>query len=202
MIITDDHIIRKTLDAIASAKDCSYYRILPTGELKINNSFKSYVYLAYARGNWFASFGTRKGASMKIPEKGMDLFAYGHDSICIQTEKQEVDISNPVIPLDENTRIFLFAFSEKAYSGKAYDVIIADGSRYSTVLTTCVTKTEENRSFLVMALTAMIREYDPKAADDILKFWFRKNIAEDSENEAFHPNVFGNQDSSEADNQH
>lgn len=47
MIIKDNHMKTKALEAIAGAKDCSYFRVLPTGELQINNYFKSYVFLAY-----------------------------------------------------------------------------------------------------------------------------------------------------------
>ena len=64
---------------------------------------------------------------------------------------------------------------------RAYDVMIADGSRYSTVLSTHAKNTEVKRSFLVLAMTSMIREFDAKAADDILKFWFRKDTDKDQE---------------------
>ena len=81
MIIKDNHMKMKALDAISGAKDCAYFRILPTGELQINNRFKSYVFLAYVRGNWFASYGTRKNSSIEIPEQGINLFAYGNNSM-------------------------------------------------------------------------------------------------------------------------
>jgi hypothetical protein len=176
MIITDNHMKYKTLDTIAESKDCTYYRILSTGELLINNLFKSYVYLAYVRGNWFASFGTRKGASVAIPENGLDLFAYGNNSLWIQTSDNDVDLSTPVIPLDQNTRVMLFAFS-----GKAYDLVIADGSKYRTTISTWVKKTTDNTAFLIMALTAMIRQYDEQSADEILKFWFQPKSSSSSE---------------------
>lgn len=178
MIINDNHMKMKALDAISGAKDCAYFRILPTGELQINNHFKSYIFLAYVRGNWFASYGMRKSASMEIPQKGLDLFVYGDNSIWIQNNENNVDVSTSVLPLDESTRVVLFAFT-----GKTYDIIIADGSKYATVISTYVKKTQENTLFLIMALTSMIRQYDDKAADDILQFWFSKNTSNNSEKE-------------------
>ena len=169
MIIDNNKIKAEALEAISSAKDCRYYRVLPTGELQINNGFKSYVFLAYVRGDWFTSYGFRKSASVKIPEDGVSLLAYGNNSLWLPNEKDGVDISTPVIPLDENTRIVLFAFS-----GKAYDVIIADGSRCSTVISTSLPKTPENDAFLIMTMTSLIRQYDENAADEILRFWFSK----------------------------
>lgn len=173
MFVHKEKPINKSLAAIAKAKDGVCYRILPTGELHINNFFRSYVFLAYVRGNWFASHGMRKGSSMAIPEEGVDLFAYGNDSIWIRNEDNQVDVADSVLPLEESTHAVLFAFS-----GKAYDVIIADGSKCSAVVATKIKKTAENTSFLIMALTSMIRQYDEKAADDILKFWFRNNDSE------------------------
>lgn len=178
MIIKDNHMKMKALDAISGAKDCAYFRILPTGELQINNRFKSYVFLAYVRGNWFASYGMRKSSSIEIPEQGINLFAYGDNSIWIQNNEKDVDVSTSILPLDESTKVVLFAFT-----GKSYDVIIADGSKYSTVISTYFKKTPENTLFLIMALTSMIRQYDEKAADDILKFWFSKNTSDESEKE-------------------
>ena len=178
MIIKDNHMKIKALDTISGAKDCAYFRILPTGELQINNRFKSYVFLAYVRGNWFASYGMRKSASMEIPETGLDLFVYGDNSIWIQNNENNVDVSTSVLPLDESTRVVLFAFT-----GKTYDIIIADGSKYATVISTYVKKTLENTLFLIMALTSMIRQYDDKAADDILQFWFSKNVPDKSAKE-------------------
>lgn len=169
MIIDNKKIKSQALDAISSARDCRFYRVLPTGELQINNSFKSYVFLAYVRGNWFTSFGFRKNASVKIPEDGVSLLAYGNNSLWVPNDNGGTDISTPVIPLDENTRIVLFAFS-----GKAYDVIIADGSRCSTVISTSLPKTQENDAFLIITMTSLIRQYDENAADEILKFWFSK----------------------------
>lgn len=178
MIINDNHMKMKALDAISGAKDCAYFRILPTGELQINNHFKSYVFLAYVRGNWFASYGMRKNSSIEIPEQGINLFAYGNNSIWIQNNEKDVDVSTSILPLDESTKVVLFAFT-----GKSYDVIIADGSKYSTVISTYFKKTPENTLFLIMALTSMIRQYDDKAADDIVQFWFSKNAPDKSENE-------------------
>ena len=169
MIIDNIKIKTEALEAISSARDCAYYRILPTGELQINNGFKSYVFLSYVRGNWFASIGERKSASSTIPKDGQSLFAYGNNSLWAPNDNSGVDISTPVIPLDENTRIFQFAFS-----GKNLDVIIADGSRYSRLISTSLPHTPENKTFLIMALTSMIRQYDEKAADAILQFWFHK----------------------------
>ena len=174
MIIDNNKIKAEALEAISNAKDCRYYRVLPTGELQINNGFKSYVFLAYVRGDWFTSYGFRKSASVKIPEDGVSLLAYGNNSLWLPNEKNGVDISTPVIPLDENTRIVLFAFS-----GKAYDVIIADGSRCSTVISTSLPKTPENDAFLIMTMTSLIRQYDENAADEILKFWFSKKSNND-----------------------
>ena len=178
MIIKDNHMKMKALDAISGAKDCTYFRISPTGELQINNRFKSYVFLAYVRGNWFASYGMRKSSSIEIPEQGINLFAYGNNSIWIQNNEKDVDVSTSILPLDESTKVVLFAFT-----GKSYDVIIADGSKYSTVISTYFKKTPENTLFLIMALTSMIRQYDEKAADDILRFWFSKNAPDKSEKE-------------------
>ena len=169
MIIDNNKIKAEALEAISIAKDCRFYRVLPTGELQINNSFKSYVFLAYVRGEWFTSYGFRKSASVKIPEDGVSLLAYGNNSLWLPNEKDGVDISTPVIPLDENTCIVLFAFS-----GKAYDVIIADGSRCSTVISTSLPKIPENDAFLIMTMTSLIRQYDENAADEILKFWLSK----------------------------
>ena len=178
MIIKDNHMKMKALDAISGAKDCAYFRILPTGELQINNRFKSYVFLAYVRGNWFASYGMRKSSSIEIPDQGINLFAYGNNSIWIQNNEKDVDVSTSILPLDESTQVVLFAFT-----GKSYDVIIADGSKYNTVISTYFKKTPENTLFLIMTLTSMIRQYDDKAADDILQFWFSKNTSDDSEKE-------------------
>ena len=174
MIIDNKNIKFKVLEAISSARDSTYYRILSTGELQINHKFQSHVFLAYVRGNWFASYGQRKCVSIEIPEKGLDLFAYGNNSLWIENNNEEVDVATPVVPLDSNTRIVLFAFS-----GKAYDVIIADGSRCSTVISTSLPKTPENDVFLIMSMTSLIRQYDEKAADDILKFWFSKKSNKD-----------------------
>ena len=175
MIIKDRKFKFEALEAISNSKDCSYYRMSPTGNLEINNGFKSYVFLAYVRGDWFASFGERKAASTAIPEKGLTLFVHGNNSLWIQNENHEVDISTPVIPLDKSTQVALFAFS-----GKNLDVIIADGSRYSRLISTSLPHTPENKTFLIMALASMIRQYDDKAADEILKFWFQKKNWSDS----------------------
>lgn len=174
MIVDNKNIKFKVLEAISSARDCTYYRILSTGELQINHKFQSHVFLVYVRGNWFASYGQRKRASMVIPEKGVDLFAYGNNSLWIENNNKEVDVATPVVPLDSNTQIVLFAFS-----GKSYDVIIADGSRYNTVISTSLPKTSENDAFLIMTMTSLIRQYDEKAADEILKFWFSKKSNND-----------------------
>ena len=169
MIINNNKIKNEALEAISNARDCTYYRILPTGELQINNGFKSYVFLSYVRGNWFVSLGERKSASAAIPKDWLGLFACGNNSLWVPKDNNDVDISTPVIPLDESTRIVQFAFS-----GKNYDVIIADGSKYSRMISASLPNTQENRAFLILTLTSMIRQYDEKAADDILQFWFRK----------------------------
>lgn len=175
MFIDKEKKKRKILAAIANAKNRSYYRILPTGQLAINNKFVSHVFLTYDRGNWFASYGPRKGSSVAIPEVGIPLCAYGNDCIWITNDNGEADISTSVIPLEEETHFVLFAFS-----GKEYDVIIADGTKYSTAIAFSIKKTEETTKFLIMALTALIREYDVKVAEDILKFWFREYDSDDS----------------------
>ena len=182
MLIHDDHIKQKTLDTIVSAKNCSYYRVLPTGELQINHYFKCHVFLAYVRGQWFASYGERKGSSAAVPEEGIGLFACTNNNIWLPCDNNNVDISSSVIPLDESTHAVLFAFS-----GKAYDVLIADGSKCGTMIKTNLAKSSENISFLVMALTALIRQYDDKAADDILKFWFPKKFSDNSEKSSSNP---------------
>ena len=92
-----------------------------------------------------------------------------------ENSNNDIDISTPAIPLDKNTCAMLFTFFNKEYV-----VIIADGSKYDAVISTHIKKTEENRLFLIMTLTSMIRQYDEKAADDILKFWFSKNTLEKS----------------------
>lgn len=193
MIINDNHMKMKALDAISGAKDCAYFRILPTGELQINNHFKSYVFLAYVRGNWFASYGMRKSSSVEIPEQGINLFAYGDNSIWIQNNENNVDVSTSVLPLDESTHAILFAFYKKEFM-----VIIADGSKFSNVISTYVKKTPENTLFLIMALTSMIRQYDEKAADDILKFWLNKNNSVDSKKEYPNQVIFKKHESTEA----
>ena len=182
MFINKEKKKRKILAAIANAKDHSYYRILPTGQLAINKKFVSHVFLTYDRGNWFASHGTRKGSSVAIPEAGIPLCAYGNDCIWITNDNGEADISTSVIPLEEDTHFVMFAFS-----GKEYDVIIADGTKYSTAIAFRIKKTEEAPKFLIMALTALIREYDAKAAEDILKFWFREFDSDDPEADHAHP---------------
>ena len=175
MIIDNERIVNKSLKAIAQAKDCLYFRVLSTGELQINNYFKSYVFLAYVRGHWYTSFGNRKGSSISIPETGLDLFAYGNNSLWIQNDNKEVDISNPVIPLDKDTRVALFAFF-----GGSYRVILADGNEYSTVVSTELKKEHNNVIFLVLTLNAMIRQYDEKSADEIAQFWFHNDDADNS----------------------
>ena len=175
MIINDKKVKTKFLDAIGNSKDCNYYHVLPTGELQINHGFKSYVYLAYVRGDWFASYGTRKRASITIPAEGISLFASGNNSLWLPNDNG-VEISVPGIPLGEDTHVVLFAFS-----GNAYNVIIADGSHHSSVITTCLKKTHENTAFLITTLTSMIRHYDDKAAEEILQFWFQPQTHKDYE---------------------
>lgn len=51
--------------------------------------------------------------------------------------------------------------------------------RIITVISTSLPKTPENDVFLIMTMTSMIRQYDEKAADDILKFWFSKKSNKD-----------------------
>ena len=169
MIFDNEKKRKKILESIASSKGCSYYRVLPTGELSINNKFVSHVFLAYVRGNWFATYGLRTDASISIPEAGIPLFAYGNDSVWIPTEDDKVDIANSVLPLEENTHFVLFTFS-----GKGYDVIIADGSKYNAPISISMENTKETTRFLAMTLTSLIREYDAKAADEIFSFWFDK----------------------------
>lgn len=175
MIINDKKVKTKFLDAIGNSKDCNYYHVLPTGELQINHSFKSYVYLAYVRGELFASYGTRKRASITIPEEGVSLFAASNNSIWLPNDTN-VEISVPGMQLDESTHTVLFAFS-----GSMYDVIIADGSLHSSVITTSLKKTQANVAFLITTLTSMIRHHDDKAAEEILQFWFQPQTHNDYE---------------------
>ena len=190
MIINDKQMKLKSLEAISSAKDCTLFQILPTGELQINKHFKSYVFLAYVGGNWFASFGDRKGTSITIPEKGLNLFVCGNNSLWIQNKNNDIDISTPIIPLDESTHVVLFSFS-----GKSYTVIIADGSKYPAMISTYIKKTPGNTLFLIMALTSLIRQYDDKAADEILQFWFRKTNTESPSAEHQNQIQFASQES-------
>ena len=178
MIDINKKIKEKSLEAISRAKDCTYFRIMPTGKLLINNYFNGHVFLAYVNGNWFAAFGNRTSSSTTIPENGLDLFAYGDNSIWIRNSNNDIDISTPAIPLDKNTCAMLFTFY-----GKEFVVIIADGSKYDNVISTHLKKTPENTVFLIMTLTSMIRQYDDKTADDILKFWFSKNTSDESKKE-------------------
>ena len=192
MIITDKKIKSKSLEAISSAKDCAYYRILPTGELQINSYFKSYVFLAYVRGNWFASFGNRKGASVEIPAEGLSLFAYGNNSLWIPNDDGAVEITNPLLPLETDTHVVLFAFS-----GSSYSVIIADGNKYNTVISTDMKKRPENMLLLILSMAAIIRPYDEKSADEIEQFWFQRDQAATSE--TCKQNGAGHMDSEEYD---
>ena len=178
MIVPDKRSKLKSLNAILEAKNCKYYKILPTGDLHINQLFKSHVFIAYVCGNWFASYGEKKSASIAIPEDGLGLFLYGNNSLWFSNDNGDVDVSTPTIPLDQNTFVVLGAFS-----GKVYDIIIADGSKHHTVISTSLEPTQENKAFLAVTLTSLIRQYDDKAADEILEFWFQHRHPSESENE-------------------
>ena len=61
--------------------------------------------------------------------------------------ENNVDVSTSVLPLDESTHAILFAFYKKEFM-----VIIADGSKFSNVISTYVKKTPENTLFLIMTI--------------------------------------------------
>jgi hypothetical protein len=169
MIITDNTQIHKTLEKISNKKSCTYYRILPTGELHINGYFRSHVFLAYVNGNWYASFGSRKSASIEIPENGVDLFVSSNNSLWIRNDDGTVDVASSEIPVDEGTCLALFTFS-----GAGIDVIMANGGKYGSFITNYFKKTPENTDFLAFTFAAFIRQFNNEAADQVMDFWFNK----------------------------
>ena len=179
MIITDKQLQYKYLTHVGDGKVYSFFKVLHTGELSFDPTHKSRVYIAYVGGNWYAYNGSRRKSSVRVPEEGKELFAYGNDCFWMRTKDMGVDVANKKLPLDMDTHVFLWTYCDAGQMG----VFIADGSRCTQPIVTSMKKDWENQTLAVMSIIALIRQYDASAADQIEQFWLgeEKNENEDGE---------------------
>lgn len=124
-------------------------------------------YIAYVKGEWYASNNYGHSSSCKIPDAGIHLFS------CVKNEYKEcipdvgIEISTHKLALSKDIHNFVLFLG-----GTNFRLIVADGSKSGCVLIMDAPASPSSCKTLVMAICAMIGQYNPTAAAEIESFWY------------------------------
>ena len=166
MIITDKEKLESYFEDIVSAKHPLIFNINEDGQLVLENSWNCNLCLAYIRGDWFASGFEKDGKAKtknKIPQQ---LLAIGKKLYMESKGNGKYEVATPNIPISKENHTFLLFCH-----GMQIGMVIADGSKSSTVLVEEFRTTRNMWKLLLLSICAMIRQYDSNAADEIEGFW-------------------------------
>ena len=173
MIVKDDLEITYYDEYYFNSRHTMHFRIFDTGELLVRDRKVSSFYIAYVRGEWYASNNNGQAASCKIPNTGIHLFS------CAKNEYREyiadigVEIATHKLALSKDVHNFVLFLN-----GTYFRMIVADGSKANGVLIMDAHASSNSCQALVMAICAMIGQYSPTAASEIESFWY-SNSEED-----------------------
>lgn len=166
MIITDKEELESYCEDIVTAKHPIIFNINEDGQLVLENGWSCSLFVAYIRGDWFAS-GFEKDGKVKIKNKvPQQIFAIGNKLYMEAKGTRKYEVAAPNIPLSKENHTFLLFCH-----GMQIGVVIADGSKSSTVLVEEFRATRNMWKLLLLSVIAMIQQHDNNAADEIEGFW-------------------------------
>lgn len=171
MIITNKETLESYCEDMISSKHPMLFHINEDGQLVLENHWSCDLFLAYIRGDWVAS-GFEKDGKAKFNNKVQQhLFAIGNKLYMEPTGTGKYEVATPNIPLSKAHHSFLLFCH-----GMQIGMVIADGSKSSTVLMEEFRTSRNMWKLLLLSICAMIRQYDNNAADEIEGFW---NLSEE-----------------------
>ena len=166
MIITDKETIESYCEDILAAKRPIIFYINEDDQLVLENCWNCDLFLAYIKGDWFASGFEKDGKTKKKEGGPQQLFAIGNKLYMESKGTGKYEVATPKIPLSkENHTLLLFCH------GMQIGMVIADGGKSGTVLMEEFRTTRNMWKLLLLSTCAMIRQYDSNAADEIEGFW-------------------------------
>lgn len=166
MIITDNYQQESYFESIIDSGYPMVFSINQDGQLVANNYWTSDFYIAYFRGNWYASNNEKKGSSQESTYENLQLFAYADKLYMEYLGNGRSEVSGSKMPLDKDTHSFLIYCHKMALV-----MVVADGSKTDTVIISGFRATRDVWRFLFISLCAMIRQHDAAAAEEIEAFW-------------------------------
>jgi hypothetical protein len=168
MIIKERQDWKHYLEKISKQNNHAF-SVSKRGTLIVNGRIESYNFLAYQNGCWYGAKGNARGASEKI-EKEKYLFAISEKNCWMIRSDGNVEYYSSTKPLSEDAVTFLFA--EHSPGICLYAV---DGSRQESPMVTSIDPAPYSSDMAAMIIIALVRQHDPESADQMEKFWFKKD---------------------------
>ena len=144
--------------------------IYDTGELTFKHNRTCNFYIAYVRGEWYASNYYGFSSSKPIPQRGINMFCCAKNEYREYIPDKGAEIATHKLSLSKDVHNFVLFLA-----GTYFRLIIADGSKADCVLIMDTQANSTSCQTLVMALCAMIGQYNPTAATEIETFWYSNN---------------------------
>lgn len=161
---------RETLEAyheeIMTSKNPLAFIINENENLALLDNWESNLFLCYIRGKWYASNLEKKGGSENRRSAPHEVFFIGSKLYLEAKKGDQAELTAPAIPLSED-HVTLLLFCK----GMKIGLIIADGSKSSTIMMEEFRATRTMWKLLLISTCAMIRQHDHDAADEIEAFW-------------------------------
>lgn len=166
MLVTNKEEQKTYIEEMMECKNPIQFGINDKQQLVLQNHWASDLYVAYFSGRWYASNGENKGCSKYADKDPHIFFAYGDGLYLEPKGKSSMEVTAHDIQLTEK------AFSCLLFChNKTLGIVVADGSKYSTVITEEFCANHSLWKLLLMSICAMIRQHDQDAANEIELFW-------------------------------
>lgn len=169
MIITDRAEIERYADKLFLEQRRHVYVLDAKGALQVDGTVNSYVYLIYLNGQWYGARNKRFGSSERIPESGKNLFVMTENKFFAVKEDGSVEYSSEKKDLSADYHSFALI-----YQAEGLVFYLADGSKKRCPMMTLLEATPENIELMAEVIIALTHRYDPKAAEEMEKFFYNK----------------------------
>ena len=166
MIIKDRKEQGVYWDKIIACDSPLMFNINEDGQLSLSNSWTSDLFLAFFRGQWYASGGEEKGGSENRFMGNHQLFAYGNGYYYEYKGVIGAEVAGKDMSLTNNTQSFLLY-----YHDNTIQLLIVDGNKSKNIASMAVPATHESWKLLVIIMCALIERYNADAAKEIREFW-------------------------------
>lgn len=151
------------------------FKVNNRGILFANGVNEIRTFLAYKEGHWYGSCGDIAGTTDNLSEKGKHLFLISENKFWMMRNDGSVEYSSATKKLSEDAVVFLFAVQKQGLC-----LYVIDGHKNKAPMMTLMESDPQSICLAVTIITALVRQYDPKRADEMEEFWFEAKIAEET----------------------